>query len=286
MHAVSESLRSAVQRLWRRAVPLRPSRKAQLELLHVLVVRELESKYKGSTLGNLWPIVHQLSQLAIYTYVFAIILKVKLNLEGLPSNNFMFGLWLYAGLLPWTAFVNGLVQATSSVVMQPNLVKKIVFPLGLLPLVPILAAFVESTIGLMALLLALALATQTMQPTVLLLPLAWLPQLLLVSGLGYLTAGLTAFVRDIPQSLVVILNMWFYVTPIVYPATVIPEQWRELVFWVNPLATIVEFHREILLVGRVTYWGEWTLATAIALGVFLGGLWVYRRLRPGFADVL
>ncbi|MBC6434648.1 ABC transporter permease, partial [Nostoc sp. HG1] len=106
------------------------------------------------------------------------------------------------------------------------------------------------------------------------------------AGLGYLAAGLTVFLRDIPQTLGVILNIWFYATPLVYPASAIPEQWRNLVFWLNPIAAIAEVYRDIVLIGEVKHWGEWGVASAIAAIVFCLGLSVYKRLRPAFADVL
>lgn len=259
----------------------------KLNLLLTLVRRDLEAQYKGSILGNLWPLLNQLSQLLIYTYVFSIVLKVKLNLQGFPENsNITFGVWLFAGLLPWTAFTSGLTKAAVSVMGQPNLVKKVVFPLGLLPLVPILSVFIESSLGLIALITIVAVSSQKLHATLWLLPLIWLPQLLLTAGLGYLAAGLTVFLRDIPQSLGVILNLWFYLTPIVYPATVIPEQWRVWIFWLNPLAAIAEVYRDIILLGEVKHWAEWGVASAISLAVFYGGILVYRRLRPAFADVL
>ena len=255
-------------------------------LLRTLVRRDLEARYKGSVLGNLWPLLNQLSQLLIYTYVFAIVLNVKLSLKGLPSNGATFGLWLFAGLLPWIAFTGGLNQAAPAVINQPNLVKKVVFPLALLPLVPIFAAFIESAFGLMALIVLVAVSSHTLHTTLALLPLIWLPQLLLTAGLGYLAAGFTVFLRDIPQTLAMVLNLWFYLTPIVYPAAVIPEAWRGWVLWLNPLAAIAEVYRDMVLVGEVRHWGELGLASAISLVVFWGGLWFYRRLRPAFADVL
>ena len=259
---------------------------AKFDLLRTLVRRDLEARYKGSVLGNLWPLVNQLSQLLIYTYVFSIVLKVKLSLKGLPPNNLTFGLWLFAGLLPWIAFTGGLMPAAGSVVGQPNLVKKVVFPLALLPLVPILSTFIESSFGLMALIVLVAVTSQTLHTTLGLLPLVWLTQLLLTAGLGYLVAGLTVFLRDIPQTLLVILNLWFYLTPIVYPASAIPEGWRFWVFWLNPLTAIAEVYRDLVLVGEVNHWGEWGVASVVSLLVFYGGFTVYRRLRPAFADVL
>lgn len=270
----------------RRWLPVKEHRWVQFDLLRTLVRRDLEARYKGSVLGNLWPLLNQLSQLLIYTYVFSIVLNVKLSLKGLPPNDFTFGLWLFAGLLPWIAFTGGLSQAAGSVVGQPNLVKKVVFPLGLLPLVPVLSTFIESAFGLIALIVLVAIVSHTLQPTLALLPLVWVTQLLLTAGLAYFTAGLTVFLRDIPQSLAVILNLWFYVTPIIYPASAIPEGWRVLVFWFNPMTAIAEVYRDLILVGEVMHWREWGVACLVSLLVFYSGLTVYRRLRPAFADVL
>jgi lipopolysaccharide transport system permease protein len=259
---------------------------AKFDLLRALVRRDLEARYKGSILGNLWPLLNQLSQLLIYTYVFSIVLKVKLSLKGVPENNFTFGLWLFAGLLPWIAFSSGLIQAANSVVAQTNLVKKVVFPLALLPLVPTLSTFIESSFGLMALIFFVAVSTHALHLTLALLPLIWLTQLLLTAGLGYLMAGLTVFLRDIPQTLGVILNIWLYLTPILYPATAIPETWRNWVFWLNPMTAIAEVYRDLVLVGEVKHWGEWGVASVISAIVFCIGFSVYKRLRPAFADVL
>lgn len=271
----------------RRWLPLSEQWWTKFDLLRALVRRDLEARYKGSVLGNLWPLLNQLSQLLIYTYVFSIVLKVKLTLKGLPEDNsVIFGLWLFAGLLPWIAFTGGLVQSASSVISQPNLVKKVVFPLALLPLVPILSTFIESAFGLAALIVLVAVSSHTLHSTLALLPLIWLPQFLLTVGLGYLAAALTVFLRDIPQTLGVVLNLWFYLTPIVYPASIIPEAFRGWVFWLNPLAAIAEIYRDLILIGEVKHWGEWGIASAISLIVFWLGFCCYQRLRPAFADVL
>jgi lipopolysaccharide transport system permease protein len=270
----------------RRWIPLSEQQLAKFDLLRTLVRRDLDARYKGSVLGNLWPLVNQLSQLLIYTYVFSIVLKVKLSLHGVPDNNFTFGLWLFAGLLPWISFTSGLTQATISVISQPNLVKKVVFPLALLPLVPVLSAFIESAFGIMALIFFVALSTHTLHPTLALLPLVWATQFLLTAGLAYLTAGLTVFLRDIPQTLTVFLNLWFYITPIIYPASAIPEKFRDWVFWLNPIATISEVYRDIVLVGEMKHWNELGVASIISAIIFWFGLSVYQRFRPAFADVL
>ncbi|HEY9599326.1 MAG TPA: ABC transporter permease, partial [Cyanophyceae cyanobacterium] len=241
-------MKAAIRRVGRvrKRLPIREEWWAKLDLLGTLVRRDLEARYKGSVLGNLWPLMNQLSQLLIYTYVFSIVLKVKLSLKGLPANDITYGLWLFAGLLPWIAFTTGLVQASGSVVGQPNLVKKVVFPLELLPLVPIFSALIESSFGLAALIVLAAISSKTLPITLALLPLLWLTQLLFTAGLGYFAAGLTVFLRDIPQTLGVILNLWFYVTPIIYPASMIPEPWKDWVFRLNPLAVIAETYRDLV----------------------------------------
>lgn len=291
---VKASFKMAKQVLWQQILKLRPlipltdSQWNKLDLLSTLVQRDLDARYKGSVLGNLWALVRQIAQLLIYTYVFSIVLKVRLSAQGLPGGNanFTFGLWLFAGLIPWNTFTNGLNQAMNVVLRQQNLVTKVVFPLELLPLVPILGAFLESSFGLIALVCFVVITSQTLHATLLLLPLVWLPQVLITVGLGYLTAALTVFLRDIPQIFGIVLNLWFYATPILYPADLIPEPIRTLVFWLNPLAAIVAMHRDIVLVGTISHWQVWSIATVVSSCVCLLGYLTYKKLRPAFADVL
>jgi len=282
LQLTSLPLRRLKNRLIDRHAPWR----LQLSLLWALVQRELESKYKGSVLGNLWPLLTQLSQLLIYTYVFSVVLRVKLDLAGIPSSNLTFGLWLFAGLVPWLAFTNGLTSAASSVITQPNLVKRVVFPLSLLPIVPILSAFIESSLGLIALIVLVTVTTGQLHTTLLFLPGVWIVQFLLTAGLGYFLAGFTVFLRDVPQTLNVILNIWFYLTPIVYPADQIPDFLRPIVFWVNPMSAIAQVYRDLVLVGKVEYGVQWAIAALMSIVVFSLGLLTYRKLKPGFADVL
>jgi lipopolysaccharide transport system permease protein len=259
---------------------------SRVDLLVVLVQRSLETRYKGSILGNSWPLLNQLFQILIYTYVFSVVLKVKLQLDNFPANELTFGLWLFGGLLPWIAFTNGIIQSSVSVIGQPNLVKKVVFPLALLPLVPVLASFFESCLGLMVLLVLVSFSTQSLHATIFLLPFLWLPQLLLTIGLSYIVAALTVFIRDVQHTLPIFMNLWFYLTPIVYPTTAIPEQFRKWVLWINPLATIAEIYRDLILEGEVKHIKEWGVVSIVSLLIFFMGLKCYQRFRPAFADVI
>lgn len=268
-------------------IPLNPSQRSNLSLLVTLVQRDMEAKYKGSVLGNLWPFLNQLSQLLIYTYIFSIVLRVKLSLRGMPEENtLVFGLWLFAGLIPWIAFSSAMSAAVGSVTGQPNLVKKVVFPLILLPLVPVFSSFVDSTFGMVMLVIFVSFIKGSISSILWMLPVAWLPQFLLTAGLAFLTASLTVFIRDIPQSLGVILNIWFYATPIIYPISMVPEAFEWWVSWLNPFTGICELYRDIILVEEITHWTEWGVATGISGVVFMIGMWCYHKLRPAFADVL
>lgn len=269
-------------------LPIQQDYLRKLELLQSLVQRQLTAQYKGSIFGNLWPLLQQIAFILIYTYVFSIVLQVRLGDRGIPMENSKigFGLWLFAGILPWSVITGGLNKSCRAVISNKDLVRKVIFPIELLPLVPVLVAFIESTVGSIALIVMVSLLTQTVYPTFLLLPLVWIPLLLFTAGLGYLVASLTVFLRDIPQTLTVILRLWFYATPILYPAILIPAAIRPWMLYLNPVAAIVGMHRDIILIGEIGHWSEWSVATAISALLYAGGFYCYQKLRPAFADVL
>jgi lipopolysaccharide transport system permease protein len=262
----------------------------KLDLLRVLVQRELAARYQGSIFGNFWAVAHQVTQLALYTYVFAIVLKVKLSQAALPAaammdDRVLFALWLFGGLVPWNAMTLSFMGSAMSVVNQPNLVKKVVFPLILLPLVPIATAFFDSTIGMIILIMAVAIALKTVHVTLLLLPLVWIPQLMLTAGIAYLLAGLTVFLRDIPQTVTIAINFLFYLTPIMYPIEAVPVMFQPIMRW-NPAGIMADLYRDLILWGQLRHLQEWAVLWIVSAIVFVLGISVYKRLRPAFADVL
>lgn len=274
-------------KLLNKMLPLWQDWWTKLTLLLLLVRRDLSARYQGSVLGNFWPLLNQLAQLLIYTYVFSVVLQVRLSLPGRSQESpLTFGLWLFAGLVPWIAVSTGLTQACMAVVNQPNLVKKVVFPLSLLPLIAVGVTFLESTFGLMLLLVFTVALIGKLNVTLLLLPLVWAVQLLLTAGLAYWCAGLTVFLRDIPQIVAVGVNLWFYATPIIYPANLIPDRFAPWVIWLNPMTAIVENYRDMIIFGRDIHWNWLGAAFLISLSIFLTGVLLYKKLRPGFADVL
>ncbi len=272
------------------AIPLAPQTLSnhamwRLRFLGNLVRRDLAARYKGSVFGWLWPIMVQLAQLFVFTYLLAAIFKVRLDLPGFPQNAITYGLWLFTGLVMWNMFSAAILNAPTSIVGQPNLVKKVVFPLALLPLVPIGSALVE---GLAGYLVTIALAvgiSHHIYATILLLPAIIALQLVLTAGLAYFIAGLTVFVRDIPQILGPLLLFVFYLTPIVYPSSRIPAAVAGIAM-LNPLSFTIEASRGVILSGAPPHLRMFALQAILACAVFVAGWRFFRRVRPFFADVL
>lgn len=253
-------------------------------LLVALVQRELASRYRGSVLGPLWPLLIQISQLFVFTYLFAFIFHARAPVPTLPGTPAAYGLWLFAGLLPWTAFSIGITQAATSVIAQAALIKKVVFPLAIIPMVPIFAGLLESFIGLL-LLIAFATTVVGFSPRlVLILPLAIVLQIVFGCGVAYAAACLTVFFRDIPQGLGPALLVGFYLTPVIYAPTQMPHQ-VEWLNAINPLAAIVALYRAAIFREALD---ATTLVVPILISFasFAAGWALYKKLRPGFADVL
>lgn len=256
----------------------------RISLLTSLVRRELESRYRGSVLGGVWPFASQIAQLLVFTYLFAYVFHARAPVNSLPETPISFGLWLFAGLVAWNVFVPGVISGAQAILSQPNMVKKIIFPLALLPLVPVLAAFIESIPGLLALAVLLALSGHL---AVTLAGLAVFSPLLIVftAGVAYLVASITVYFRDVPQALSPLLLFAFYMTPIVYAPAQIPQLLRPI-DKLNPMSTIVAGYRWAFFDSAPPHPLRVAIAVLLACATFAFGLFIFRRLRPGFADVL
>jgi len=253
-------------------------------LLRLLVARDLAAKYKGAILGRAWPLVIQLSQLLVFTYLFAYIFHARATVPGLPASATTFGIWLFAGLLPWNAFAASITQGAMTIAGQPNLIKKVVFPLALLPLVPVCSAFLESLFGVVPLIAIVIAWTHAVHSSLMLLPVVMGIQLLFTSGIAYAVAALTVFLRDTPQALGPLILLGFYATPIVYSFAMVPTAIRPFEV-VNPMAAIVASYRDTIFSGT-PHLASLGSAAAISAIVALAGFALFRRTRGAFADVL
>ena len=269
-----------------RRKPLLQRIRTTLDLLGMLLKRDLDARYKGALLGKLWPLINQAVQIVIYTVVFSTIMVAHVDIPGLNNSKLAFGVWLFTGLLPWIGFAGGISASATAVISQPNFVKKIVFPLPLLPVVPVITALIESLFGLLPLLIVVVAITHKLQPTILLLPIVWVVQALFTIGLAYVAAAITVYLRDIPQSIATILNVWFYLTPIIYPLSTLPAPVRRFVKFANPMTAFVDVYRALTLAGEIRDPAVLLCAGIWTVVVFVVGFTLYRRLQVAFADVL
>jgi lipopolysaccharide transport system permease protein len=255
-----------------------------------LIQREVAGRYRGSTLGLLWSLLTPLFMLGIYTLVFGSIFKARWSgIDAGPAaaehSTAEFAIILFPGLIIFQLFAEVMNRAPTLIISNVSYVKKIVFPLEILPVVALGAASFHAAVSLVVLLGFMALVMEHIPPTILLLPFVVAPFALMLLGISWFLAALGVYIRDISQLLGTIVTALMFLSPIFFPATALPEQVRSILF-LNPIALPVEETRKVLLWGASPDWMALALYTVAALGVFaLGRLW-FESTRRGFADVL
>ncbi|HEY6046886.1 MAG TPA: ABC transporter permease [Pyrinomonadaceae bacterium] len=254
----------------------------QLSLVVSLTKRELAARYKGSALGIAWAILTPVVMIAIFTIIFAGIFKAKF---GVTNSQWDYALYLFCGLLPWNAFQESLSASATAIVARANLVKRVVFPLETIPVAQTLAAIVNQLFGTAALLLGIVLIRHQLPATTLYLPLLLIPQFIVTVGGAWLIASLGVFIRDIVQGISLLLMAWMYLTPIIYPESIVPESYRPIVN-LNPFTPLIRSYRSILLDGAMPDWRGLAYFTGFAVVVFVFGYWWFARTRKNFADVV
>lgn len=255
----------------------------QRGLIKASTKREVLSRYRGSFLGLLWSFFNPLFMLTVYTFVFSVIFKARWN-AGSESKT-EFALVLFAGLIVFNLFAECINRAPGLILANPNYVKKVVFPLEILPFVGLVSAFYHALISLGVWLVAYLAFFGIPPASALLLPLVILPFALFIMGLSWALASLGVFLRDVSQFIGIATTTLMFLSPIFYPVTSLPEDFRDL-FYLNPLTPVVEMTRDLLYWGKLPdpgliagYW----LATAVI--AWLGFAW-FQKTRKGFADVL
>ena len=253
------------------------------DLVRALVKREVVGRYRGSILGILWPFVNPVLMLAVYTFVFSVVFKARWN-AGSDSKT-EFALVLFAGLIVFNLFAECVNRAPALILSNVSYVKKVVFPLEILPTVVLGSAMFHASISLGVWLLADVLLFGTPHITVLLLPLVILPLLLLIMGLTWALASLGVYLRDISQFIGIIITVMLFLSPIFYPTSALPEKYQYLLL-LNPLTPAIELARDVLFWGNAPNMTTLTLYLfGTALAAWLGFAW-FQMTRKGFADVL
>ena len=254
----------------------------RIDLILSLARRELLARYKGSVLGIIWAVLNPVVMIAIYTFIFAEIFGARFGGSHSPWD---YALYLFCGLLPWTMFQETLQASATTIVTHANLVKRVVFPLEALPIAQALSALANQMFGTLVLLVAVVALRQGLHASILWLPLLIVPQLLLTLGAAWLIAALGVFLRDIAQGISLFLMAWMYLTPIIYPESLVPERYRPLIN-INPFSPLIRSYRLTLIEGAAPDWLGLAYFSAFALVSFLFGYWWFARTRKNFADVI
>jgi len=252
-------------------------------LIRTLTKREIVGRYSGSFMGILWSFFNPVFMLTVYTFVFSVVFKARWN-TGSDSKT-EFALVLFAGLIVYNLYAECINRSPTLILANVNYVKKVVFPLEILPLVVLGSALFHAMISLGVWLIAYLILFGTPHVTGLLLPLIILPLLLFVMGVTWGLASLGVYLRDVSQFIGIVTTVMLFLSPIFYPASALPEKYRHLLL-LNPLTPVIEQVRDVLFWGKVPDMKILTVSLLGAAGVaWLGFAW-FQKTRKGFADVL
>jgi len=253
-------------------------------LVGYFVQRELTRSHQGSFLGLAWLILGPMLMIVIYTLVFSKIIGLKFRETDSVTN---FGLYLYCGLLPYLAFSDTLTKSVASIKNNSSLVKKVMFPLEILPLSTALTALLTQFFGFAALLVLVLFLEGQWQWTLLLLPVVVAPQLLFVLGIGYLTSVAGVYLPDLRETMRALVRVIFFITPILWPADRVSETSNlRLIIDYNPLAFLVEAYRNLVLDGKVPDWTALLWFTLFATALATAGFVLFVRVKRRFADLI
>jgi lipopolysaccharide transport system permease protein len=252
-------------------------------LITTLVKREVVGRYRGSIMGILWSFFQPVFMLTVYTFVFSVVFKARWGTNN--DSKTQFALVLFAGLLVFNFFSECMNRAPSLIFSNVNYVKKVVFPLEVLPLVVLGSAFFHMLVSLGVWLVFYVIFFGLPQPTVLLLPIILLPLILLTIGLSWFLASLGVYLRDMAQIMGIVTTTLMFLSPILYPSSLLPQKYRPFLY-LNPLTPAIEQARDVLIWGKVPdgfafvlYFGTTSLIA------WLGFVW-FQKTRRGFADVI
>lgn len=252
------------------------------ELIRSMTWRGFTARYRGSFGGLFWSVFQPLVMMVIYTIVFSLFLKVKFATDDSP---FSFSVYLLCGLLPWQAFSEGLSASTTVVRSNVNLVKRVVFPLEILPLNLALTAAIQQVIGFILLVPLAWLVSGQLHWSILFVPVILILQLLFAVGMNWVVASLAVYLPDLGQLISLLLTMWMFLTPIFYPEDVVPHQ-ALIILRLNPMARLVTLYRNAFMTGVLPSPGGFIGAAILCLLIFLVGYFWFVRTKKGFADVL
>jgi lipopolysaccharide transport system permease protein len=253
-------------------------------LIWMMSRREVLGRYKGSVVGIGWAFVQPLLMLGVYTFVFSVIFNARWNL-GPDETKSSFALVLFLGLITFRIFSDMLNVSSDMVVRNSNFVKKVLFPLEILPVVQLLSVLIHVLFSLLIVVIGTLLILHCIPLTALLLPIMWLPVILFSLACGYYLGAIGVFFRDIRANVNVLTTILFYASGIFYPISAVPERFR--IFWrMNPIAVLVEYSRKIFFWGTPPDWGAYFVWFILSLIMCVTGFVCFMKMKRAFADVL
>lgn len=255
------------------------------QLIVQMTKREVVGRYKGSAMGIAWSFFNPVFMLIVYTFVFSEIFKSRWGGVGGDDSKTQFAVVLFVGMIVLSLFSEMLNRAPGLILSNVNYVKKVVFPIEILPVVAMGAALFHCLISLGVLLAAFALFNGYLHWTAVFVPLVMLPLVILSTGLSWMLASLGVFLRDVGQTVVIITTVLMFLSPVFYPVTAVPERFRPFIM-ANPLTFIIEQAREVLIWGHFPNWIGLAIYTLAATAIAWAGYAWFQRTRTGFADVL
>ena len=252
-------------------------------LIWQLTKREVVGRYRGSVVGLLWSLLYPLVMLGVYTFMFSVVFEARWG-AGF-SSKFEFAILLFSGMIVHSLFAECLNRSPALIIHNVSYVKKVVFPLEILPCVSLGSALFHASVNIGVLLVFFALSHWFLNWTVVFLPLVLFPLVVVCLGLSWFLASLGVFFRDVGHATGVVSLILLFISPVFYPVSAVPERYRILMN-LNPLTFIIEQARDVLVWGKLPDWGALVAYYVMsAMVAWLGFMW-FQKTRKGFADVL
>jgi lipopolysaccharide transport system permease protein len=261
---------------------------ARRDLIRPLTVREIQGRYKGSYLGVVWAVINPLMMLAVYTFVFHSVSGASWNPADKNENFMVYAMHLFIRIIAFNLFSESVNKAPALIISNPNYVKKVVFPLEILPLSLIGSAIFHSVLSLAVLLIGAVAGASPITWSLMYLPLAYVPLVLLTAGFCWALSSLGVFLRDIGNLVSVLVQLLFFLTPIVYPPKRLEQlpTWARLIMQLNPMAMIVDNFGRVVNDGLGLNWREWWAVTIFCGVVAVCGYAWFMKIKRAFADVI
>jgi lipopolysaccharide transport system permease protein len=253
------------------------------DLVWQLTKRDVVGRYRGSVMGLSWSLFHPLLMLAVYTFVFSGIFRARWG--GAVDRTTDFAVILFVGMLIHGLFAECVNRAPALVLSNPNFVKKVVFPLEVLPWVSMGSALFHMAAGLVVLFAFLGLGSLDLPATAILFPLVLLPFVFFTMGVSWFLGATGVFLRDLSHVTGLVTSVLLFLSPVFYPVSAVPEAYQPLLR-LNPLTFVIEQSRDVLIWGTAPYWIGLGAYAAAGYLVAVGGFWWFQKTRRGFADVL